>query len=600
VISFLQPLALFALAAAALPTLLHLLGRRLPPVVIFPAVRYLTATEREHSRRLRLRNLLLLILRTVAIALLVFAAAHPVARVGGDGSHPPTAVAVIVDNSLSSRAVVDGARTLTLLRDVARRVLSRLASGDRLWVVLADGVPRRLTRLEAQVVLDSLTPAPLRLDLTAAVRAAATAIAADPLPWTELVVLSDLQASALSPGEALDIRILALEPPRTPVNRWIDSAWSQPRVWSPHGAVIAALGSAPGGGAATTVGLTVGGSDLSRAVAAPGEQVVLSGTMAARGWAEAAVQLDRDEFRADDQRFVALNVAPRASVAASEGAGRFVADALEVLAQAGRVTRGDAVLLSDELSPTTTIVFPPADPALLGALNRALADRNIGWRFGPLLYGEWAITGAIGSAGGAAVFRRHQLLGETAAIALAGGDPWLVREGNVVLLGSRMESGWTDLPVSAPFVPFIDLLVNQVAVRESWLLSATPAEPVDLPSSAIALIRDGEIYPASARRLTAPLVPGVYFVTAAGGDTIGALELNYDVRESQLGAAEVSLLRSRVATGIRILAADDLVDEIFTAARRTDLVGPLLALALACLVVEFAVASFRGAGRTRS
>ena len=69
-ISFLQPLALFGLVAAGLPTLLHLLGRRLPPVVIFPAVRYLTETEREHSRRLRLRNLLLLVLRTLAIALL--------------------------------------------------------------------------------------------------------------------------------------------------------------------------------------------------------------------------------------------------------------------------------------------------------------------------------------------------------------------------------------------------------------------------------------------------------------------------------------------------------------------------------------------------
>jgi hypothetical protein len=52
VIGFLQPLALLGLAAVAIPPLLHLIGRRLPPTVVFPAVRYLTATEREHSRRL--------------------------------------------------------------------------------------------------------------------------------------------------------------------------------------------------------------------------------------------------------------------------------------------------------------------------------------------------------------------------------------------------------------------------------------------------------------------------------------------------------------------------------------------------------------------
>ena len=63
-IGFLQPLALLGLLAASIPPILHLVARRLPPVVPFPAVRYLSETERRHSRRLKLRNLLLLLLRT--------------------------------------------------------------------------------------------------------------------------------------------------------------------------------------------------------------------------------------------------------------------------------------------------------------------------------------------------------------------------------------------------------------------------------------------------------------------------------------------------------------------------------------------------------
>ena len=46
---------LLGLAAAAIPVLLHLLARREPPTVVFPAVRYLVSTTREHQRRLKLR-----------------------------------------------------------------------------------------------------------------------------------------------------------------------------------------------------------------------------------------------------------------------------------------------------------------------------------------------------------------------------------------------------------------------------------------------------------------------------------------------------------------------------------------------------------------
>src|SRR5205814_1909782 len=65
VIAFLQPLWLLGLSAAAIPALLHLRQRQTPPTIVFPAVRYLQETKKEHSRRLKLRNLLLLILRTL-------------------------------------------------------------------------------------------------------------------------------------------------------------------------------------------------------------------------------------------------------------------------------------------------------------------------------------------------------------------------------------------------------------------------------------------------------------------------------------------------------------------------------------------------------
>ena len=106
--SFIHPLALLGLVAATIPALLHLLQRRIPPEIDFPPVRYLSVAERESARRLKLRHLLLLILRTALIVAIVLAAARPLVPLRGGGAHQPTAAVIILDNSPSSGAIVDG------------------------------------------------------------------------------------------------------------------------------------------------------------------------------------------------------------------------------------------------------------------------------------------------------------------------------------------------------------------------------------------------------------------------------------------------------------------------------------------------------------
>src|SRR5215471_6865445 len=61
--SLLAPLYLFLGAAALVPLLIHLLRRRIGTRIDFPAARYLARAEQEHSRSLRLRNILLMLLR---------------------------------------------------------------------------------------------------------------------------------------------------------------------------------------------------------------------------------------------------------------------------------------------------------------------------------------------------------------------------------------------------------------------------------------------------------------------------------------------------------------------------------------------------------
>src|SRR6185503_15876902 len=186
----------------AIPALLHLLQRRTPPQLDFPPLRYLSEAERQSARRLKLRHLLLLLLRTALIVVIVLAAARPLVPVRGGGAHEPTALVVILDNSPSSGAVVDGHPVLDRLRALARGSIARTSLADRVWLVLADGVVRGGGREALLASADSVTPDWRRLDLAQAVERAARLVQGEPLPEREVHVLSDLQRTALAPGRA--------------------------------------------------------------------------------------------------------------------------------------------------------------------------------------------------------------------------------------------------------------------------------------------------------------------------------------------------------------------------------------------------------------
>ena len=408
--TFLHPFALLGLAAAAIPALLHLRQRRTPPVLDFPAVRYLAEAERRSARRLRLRHLLLLLLRTALIVALVTAAARPlVPGWRGATGHAPTALAVVLDNSPSAGVVVDGRPVLDGLRGAARAILAESGPGDRLWLLLADGVVRGGTKSELSAMVDATQPDVRRLDLTDAVRRAEVLVAGVALPAHEVDVLSDGQRSALS-GVPLasprDIRVLGLTPGAAVPNHGIGDAQVI------DGRLRVAVAGTPGGREAPLT-VTYRGRVVSRALATPGETLSVALPPSLPGWWVGDVALEPDEMRADDHRPFVARVAAPAQVSAVGESGPFVRAALDVLRAAGRVALGGEVTIGSDVGAGVAIVTPPTDPARLGILNRAVAAHGGHWRFaGPGTPGPVAPRGeALRMAGGAAVTRRYRLEG---------------------------------------------------------------------------------------------------------------------------------------------------------------------------------------------
>jgi len=100
-IFFANPLLLAGTALIALPIVLHLIMRRKPRHLEFPALRFLQRQHDANQRRLRLRHLLLLALRMAAIGLLAFALARPSMKLSGalGSQKAPVAAALVFDTS---------------------------------------------------------------------------------------------------------------------------------------------------------------------------------------------------------------------------------------------------------------------------------------------------------------------------------------------------------------------------------------------------------------------------------------------------------------------------------------------------------------------
>jgi len=111
-LTFLAPQLLWLLPLAALPLLLHLLSRQLPPRLAFPTTRFLLKSPQPQQSRRRWRDWLLMLCRMALVALAALALAGPrwmPPPQEAAAPHAP-ALAVLLDASASMRPHAETAR----------------------------------------------------------------------------------------------------------------------------------------------------------------------------------------------------------------------------------------------------------------------------------------------------------------------------------------------------------------------------------------------------------------------------------------------------------------------------------------------------------
>lgn len=220
---FLNAGLLIGTTAAAVPLVIHLLNRQRHKPMPWGAMRFVLAAYKKTRRRAQLENLLLLLLRMAAVALLALAITRPFS-----GAESPLAqlaesrrdVILVIDGSASTgyrrdvrtvfESIVERARDIALELDGAR--------SDRLRLIVAGERPRLVAWREpdeALAVLGTLTrPYDEPLELATALAEVARLLEEDQaqggVEGTEVRLLCDLQRRSFETALARPERARAL------------------------------------------------------------------------------------------------------------------------------------------------------------------------------------------------------------------------------------------------------------------------------------------------------------------------------------------------------------------------------------------------------
>jgi hypothetical protein len=212
--TFLNPFLLVALAAAAIPLLLHLLNLRKLRVVEFSSLRFLKELQKTRIRKLKLKQLLLLALRICLVIFAVLAFARPALRgsIGLPGAHAATTAVILLDNSYSMSVKDEKGTRFKQAQQAALDIVDLLEESDEAYLVPMSDVKSAINaepsrnKEALKNAINSMELGYRRADLDDALRMAASLLDRSENLNKELYIITDAQqANAAKPVDSLRI-----------------------------------------------------------------------------------------------------------------------------------------------------------------------------------------------------------------------------------------------------------------------------------------------------------------------------------------------------------------------------------------------------------
>ncbi len=204
--TFLQPFILWGLPLALLPLIIHLLNRMRYRTQRWAAMSFLFSANRASTRYAKLRQIIILACRVLALLALIIAIARPLAGgwLGWALSPSPDVILVVLDHSASMEAH-DPANTSSRREQALRAIASAAAPYiERSRFVILENAMRKPQEIEKPdlATLSGLAitgPTDTAANLPAMLDAAAEWLSHNQVGITEIWIVSDLQRSNWQP-----------------------------------------------------------------------------------------------------------------------------------------------------------------------------------------------------------------------------------------------------------------------------------------------------------------------------------------------------------------------------------------------------------------
>lgn len=319
---FLFPTFLFAMAAVAIPIIIHLFYFRRFKKVYFTNVRFLKEVKEETSARQKLRNLLILLMRCLAVIFLVLAFAQPFIPQDVEVKKGENAVSIFVDNSFSMDALSEDAPLIEKAKQRAIQIINAYAVEDRFQVLTQDfdGRHQRLVSKEEAIgLVEEIKTSPAVRTLSQILARQNQALGSGTASNKISYVISDFQATTTDlpnfKDTLLDVNLVPLQAVQEN-NVSIDSAWFEAPVQmlaQPNPLIVKLKNW--GSEDAENVRLTVKYDGETKPVgelSIPANTSVvdtLNVTIATTGWHEAELAVTDYPVQFDDHFFFTYNVA---------------------------------------------------------------------------------------------------------------------------------------------------------------------------------------------------------------------------------------------------------------------------------------------------
>ncbi len=146
--SFLNPLFLIALAAVAIPVVIHLLNLKKPKRIRFSTLAFFEELQKSTIRKIKIKKNILLILRILAVACLALVLARPFLPPifgFGNNSNQTAIIALMVDNSISMGRVGSKGPLLEQSKKIAQEIIAMADDDDRFFVQTTNGEQQNLS-----------------------------------------------------------------------------------------------------------------------------------------------------------------------------------------------------------------------------------------------------------------------------------------------------------------------------------------------------------------------------------------------------------------------------------------------------------------------